>query len=82
VLAQVDVMEEGNKQKISGKKVDILMTKQKRQLKEGRFKAIEYFAEIREQRNDGLKYESDCVRIGIGIKIFMNHGRFCKRSFC
>ncbi len=35
-----------------------------------------------EQRNHGLKYESDCVRIGIGIKMFMNHGRFCKRSFC
>ncbi len=34
-----------------------------------------------EQRNHGLKYESDCVRIGIGIKIFMNRGSFCKRSF-
>ncbi len=27
-----------------------------------------------------LKYESDCVRIGIGIRIFMNRGRFCERS--
>ncbi len=36
----------------------------------------------REQRNHGLKYESDCVRIGIGIKIFMNRGRFYERSFC
>ncbi len=36
----------------------------------------------REQRNHGLKYESDCVHIGIGIKIFMNCVRFCKRSFC
>ncbi len=35
-----------------------------------------------EQRNYSLKYESDCVRIGIGIKRFMNRGRFCKRSFC
>jgi hypothetical protein len=32
-----------------------------------------------EQRNHGFKYESDCVRIGIGIKIFMNRGRFCER---
>jgi hypothetical protein len=32
--------------------------------------------------NHGLKYESDCVRIGIGIKIFMNRGRFCERLFC
>jgi hypothetical protein len=37
---------------------------------------------IGEQRNHGLKYESDCVRIGIGIEIFMNRGSFCKRSFC
>ncbi len=37
---------------------------------------------LREQRNHGLKYESDCVRIIIGIKIFMSHGRFCKRLFC
>ncbi len=35
----------------------------------------------REQRNHGLKNESDCVHIGIGIKIFMNRGRFCERSF-
>ncbi len=35
----------------------------------------------REQRNHGLKYESDCIHIGIGIKIFMNRGRFCERSF-
>jgi hypothetical protein len=35
-----------------------------------------------EQRNHGLKYESDCVRKGIGIKIFMNLGRFCERLFC
>ena len=35
----------------------------------------------REQRNHGLKYESDCIRIGIGIKIFMNCGRFCERLF-
>ncbi len=35
----------------------------------------------REQRNHDLKCESDCVRIGIGIKIFMNRGRFCERSF-
>ncbi len=36
----------------------------------------------REQRNHDLKYESDCVRIGIGIKLFMNRGRICERSFC
>ena len=24
---------------------------------------------VREQRNHGLKYESDCVRVGTGIKI-------------
>jgi hypothetical protein len=36
----------------------------------------------REQRNHGLKYESDCVHIGIGIKIFMNHGSFYERLFC
>ncbi len=36
---------------------------------------------VGEQRNHGLKYESDCVRIGIGIKIFMNCGRFCERLF-
>jgi hypothetical protein len=36
---------------------------------------------VREQRNHGIKYESDCVCKGIGIKIFMNCGRFCERSF-
>jgi hypothetical protein len=35
----------------------------------------------RDQRNHCLKYESDCVGIGIGIKIFMKRGRVCKRSF-
>ncbi len=35
----------------------------------------------REQRNHGLKNESDCVRIGISIKKFMNHGRYCERSY-
>jgi hypothetical protein len=34
-----------------------------------------------EQRNHGLKYESDCVRIGISISIFMNCGRFWERSY-
>ncbi len=32
------------------------------------------------QRNHCLKYESDCVCIGIGIIIFMNRERFCERS--
>ncbi len=35
----------------------------------------------REQRNHGLKNESDCVRIGISIKKIMNRGRFCERSY-
>ncbi len=39
------------------------------------------YGSTREQRNHGLKYEWDCARIGIGIKIFMNHGSFCERSF-
>jgi hypothetical protein len=36
---------------------------------------------LREQRNHGLEYESDCVCIRIGIEIFMNRGSFCKRLF-
>jgi hypothetical protein len=36
---------------------------------------------VGEQRNHSLKYESYCVGIGIGVKMFMNRGRFCKRSF-
>ncbi len=35
----------------------------------------------REQRNHSLKYESDCVRIGIGIKIFINRGSFVRDRF-
>jgi hypothetical protein len=34
-----------------------------------------------EQRNHGLKYESDCVSIGIGIEN-MNCGRYYERLFC
>jgi hypothetical protein len=33
-----------------------------------------------EHRNHCLKFEPDYVRIGIGIKIFMKCGMFCKRS--
>ncbi len=46
------------------------------------FAAVQYVLQLchGEQRNHCLKYESDCVRIGIGIKIFMNRGRFCERS--
>jgi hypothetical protein len=36
---------------------------------------------IREQRNHGLKCESDCVSIGIGVKRFMNRGKFARDSF-
>ncbi len=47
------------------------------------FMQINQVNSVREQRNHGLKCESDCVRIGLGIIIFMNHrGRFCERSFC
>jgi hypothetical protein len=50
VLAQVDATKEGNKSKFSEKKIYILLTKQKWQCKEGRFKAFKYFNNIKEKK--------------------------------
>jgi hypothetical protein len=51
VLAQVEATDEGNKRKISEKKeVDVLSIKQKWQLDKGRFKAINFFDDVREEK--------------------------------
>jgi hypothetical protein len=51
VLAQVKETDKRNKRKISEKKeVDILSIKQKWQRSEGRFKAIKYFDDVREEK--------------------------------
>ncbi len=51
MLAQVKATDEGNKRKISEKKeVDILLIKQKWQRDKGRFKAIKYFDDVREEK--------------------------------
>jgi hypothetical protein len=39
-----------NKRKLSEKKVDLLLTKQKWQRKEGGFKAIKYFEDVKEEK--------------------------------
>jgi hypothetical protein len=46
VLAQVDVTDARNKQKLSEKKDDVISTKQKQQRDEGRIRALNYFANI------------------------------------
>ncbi len=46
----MDATEEGNKQKLSEKKVDKILTKLKWQHKEGWFKAIRYFDGIQEEK--------------------------------
>jgi hypothetical protein len=43
MLAQVEEMDAGNKQKLSEKKADVISTKQKWQRDEGRFQVIKYF---------------------------------------
>ncbi len=48
VLAQVEEMDEGNKQKLSEKKADVISTKQKWQRNEGQFQAIKYFDRTKE----------------------------------
>ncbi len=51
MLAQVEATDKGNKRKISKKKeVDILLIKQKWQRDEGRFKAIKYIDNVREEK--------------------------------
>jgi hypothetical protein len=58
VLAQVDATHNGNKQKLSEKKVDMLSTKQKWQRVEGWFKAIRYFDNIKEDKLTWRNYYS------------------------
>ena len=50
VLAQVDATDTGNKQKLSEKKADVISTRQKFHLDVGRFQAMEYFDNIKEER--------------------------------
>ncbi len=50
VLAQVEVTDAGNKQKLSEKKADVISTRQKWQRDEGRFHAIKYFNHTKEER--------------------------------
>ena len=50
VLAQVDATDTGNKQKLSEKKTDVTSTIQKLQRDVGRFQAMEYFDNIKEER--------------------------------
>jgi hypothetical protein len=49
VLAQVDATDTGNKRKLSEKKADIISTRRKLQRDVGRFQAIKYFADTKEQ---------------------------------
>jgi hypothetical protein len=49
VLAQVDATDTGNKQKLSEKKTDIISTRQKLQRDVGRFQAIKYLIDTKEQ---------------------------------
>jgi hypothetical protein len=49
VLAQVDATDTGNKRKLSEKKADVISTRQKLQREVGRFQAIKYFADTKEQ---------------------------------
>ncbi len=50
VLAQVEAMDAGNKQKFSEKKADLLSSRQKWQRDEGRFQELEYFEHGEEER--------------------------------
>ncbi len=50
VLAQVEVTDKENKWKLSETKVDILSTKRTWQHKEGQFKAIKYFDDVKEEK--------------------------------
>jgi hypothetical protein len=49
VLAQVDATDTGNKQKLSEKKADVISTRRKLQRDVGRFQAIKYFVDTKEQ---------------------------------
>ena len=49
VLAQVDATDMGNKQKLSEKKADIISTRRKLQRDVGRFQAIKYFIDTKEE---------------------------------
>jgi hypothetical protein len=49
VLAQVDVSDTGNKQKLSEKKADVISTRRKLQRDVGWFQAIKYFIDTKEQ---------------------------------
>ena len=49
VLAQVDATDMGNKQKLSEKKADVISTKQKLQQDVGRYQAIKYFIDTKEE---------------------------------
>ena len=50
VLAQVDETDAGNKQKLSEKKADLLSARRKKQRKEPRFQALDYFEHGKEER--------------------------------
>ncbi len=50
MLAQVEITDKGNKRKLSETKVDILLTKQKWQCKEGQFNTINYFDDVKEEK--------------------------------
>jgi hypothetical protein len=50
VLAQVDTTDVGNKQKLSEKQADVLSTRQKWQLNEGRFQAFKCFNDNKEEK--------------------------------
>ena len=50
VLAGVDATNKGNKQKMSERKADVLLTQQKQQRNTGRIQAMEYFYNIKEER--------------------------------
>jgi hypothetical protein len=49
VLAQVDATDTGNKRKLSEKKADVISTRRKLQRDVGRFQAIKYFVDTKEQ---------------------------------
>jgi hypothetical protein len=68
VLAQVEVTDKGNKRKLSETKVDILSTKQKWQRKEGRFKAIKYVDNLKEEKLTWVEIIFNDVKGGGGEK--------------
>ena len=85
VLAQVDATDKGNKQKLTEKKIAILLAKQKWQHKEGWFKASRYVDNIKEDKPGRRHYSamgrSICMARILTIHIG-GHWIFVRRPYC